>query len=255
MKIICFILLILLYASVTFGAGFANSENFLILVPSVPDYTTGQQIAENTLNIAEKHRRQIALEWLGKELEPKDGRTTINISYHKGPERALTWAIDDSRRKLHGIYIRTIIDRSNIVIEEMLPHEIAHIVLATHFNHFEKLGRYSPWLEEGIASHYDDSERIQLRLNQIKIWKNSQQIPSLINILDLHNIRSNNIDQYAISVSLVDFLVHRKDKSTLLKFDKDGQKIGWSLSLQKYYNIKNINHLQKLWEKWVLNHG
>ncbi len=238
----------LLLVSSSLAAGFAHTKNFIVLAPASPDHATGQALAEETLTLAEQYRKQIAEEWFGAEIPLGEGRTTINVSFDPGRERALTWAKDDPRRTLHAVYVRTTQDRGMRGIDEMLPHEIAHIILATQFPHPKRL---PPWLEEGIASRYDDADRIEIRRRAVRRWSQTGTWPKLAQLLKPQSISARNIESYAAAASLVDFLITRGEKKTLFEFARDGQRHGWNRSLQKHYHIEIADQLQVQWKNWV----
>lgn len=234
--------------SPVWAAGFVYSPNFLVFTPAEPSQEQADVLAKDVLELAEQYRKEIAEEWLGEEIPPGVGRTTINVSYDSGRERALTWAKDHPDRKLHCVYVRTTLERSNQAIDEMLPHEMAHVVLATRFPYPNRL---PSWVEEGIASRYDDDQRIGIRRSTVRWWLQTGNWPDLGELLGNNNLSADDAASYSAAASLVDFLLTRGDKAKLFAFAQDGAKGDWDAALQKHYTITDASQLQKTWRAWV----
>lgn len=226
--------ILLLLTTPTYAAGHAFNENFSVLVEANPSQEAAQQIAEQVLERADVLRKQIALEWLGSEIPEGIGRTSITLHYQPGAEGALTWAKDHSDRTLHAVYIRTTPERVQRAIDEMLPHEIAHVVLATRYPHPNRL---PTWIEEGIASRYDDDDRIALRRETVNWWKQTGNWPQLSDLLGARSLQSSDTEAYAAASVLVDFIVSKHGKRSLFSQE-------WTEAT-----------LQGYWQQWVLREG
>src|SRR5207249_7817833 len=135
------------------GAGFVHSPSFIVCTPAIPSQEAADVFAQTVLDKAEALRKQIAVEWLGEELPPSIGQVLLNVSYANEPDRGLTWAKDHPDRKFHALLIVT---APGEMPAGLLAHEITHCVLATRYPHPHRL---PAWLEEGIASQYDDGDR------------------------------------------------------------------------------------------------
>ena len=105
------------------------------------------------LKQAEAFRREFSEKWLGHELPKGAGESVIYVAFTPNEDRGLTWAKDHPNRTLHNVYLRTSPENA---VGSTLRDEIAHTVLATKFPHPNRL---PSWLEEGIASQYDDEAR------------------------------------------------------------------------------------------------
>ncbi len=161
-------------------------------------------------------------------------------------DAGLTWAKDDPRRHYHTLYLTTSPERA---LGGTLAHEMAHVVLATRFPHPHRL---PAWLDEGIASRYDDSDRQELRQQQIAWIIQTRNWPQLDSLLNASSIASRDKQAYAVASSLVNFLLERNsDKQTLLAFGQHGNQAGWDAALQKYYGIHDVSQLQSQWQRWL----
>ena len=88
------------------AAGFAMSDNFTVLTPDWPSADEAKDYAQEVLASAEQWRSVIAQEWLGKELPPGVGQTTVNVSHSATRDAGLTWAKDDCATSLpHALHV------------------------------------------------------------------------------------------------------------------------------------------------------
>ena len=241
---ILFLLVLLVPHTRLHAAGFAMSDNFTVLTPDWPSADEATRYAEEVLKNAEQWRSVIAQEWLGQKLPPGVGQTTVNVSINTQRDAGLTWAKDDPRRRYHTLYMSTSPERA---LGGTLAHEMAHVVLATRFPHPHRL---PAWVEEGIASRYDDSDRQDARQQQIAWILQTQNWPALDGLLTAPNIAARDKQAYAVAASLIDFLLARNaDKQVLLEFGQQGNKAGWDAALQKFYGIRDVNQLQAEWQR------
>lgn len=229
----------------TFAAGFAHNENFTVFTPAEPSQEEGQALAQKVLLAAEQYRREIALNVLQEELPPSVGRTIINISFSEGKDSGLTWAMDHADRRYHNVYLTT---SPQLALGNTLAHEIVHVVLATRFSHPRRL---PPWVEEGIAGQYDDSDRVATRERIVRWFTNSGNWPRLAVVLDSASIDASDQATYATATSITNYLLSKADTDTLLQFARSGQESGWDAAVKQYYGIATVSELQTAWQKWA----
>jgi hypothetical protein len=245
MRLLFRTLLVLAFASRVDAAGFAMSDNFTIFTPAYPTQQDAEAYAHEVLQSAETWRSEIAKQWLGEELPPGVGQTTVNVSFSEEQDSGLTWAKDNPRRKYHTLYLTTTPDRA---LGSTLAHEMVHVVLATRFPHPQRL---AAWIEEGIASSYDDGPR-QATRQRILAWiVKTENWPDVAELLISPNMASRDKTAYATASSLTAFLLSRGDKLTLLEFGQYANKAGWDAALSKYYRIRSTADLQRSWQQWV----
>ncbi len=245
--LLCWFLLIVFVPSVCLhAAGFAMNDNFTVLTSDWPSAGEAKGYAEEVLRNAEHWRDVIAQEWLGQKLPPGVGQTTVNVSVNPDRDAGLTWAKDNPRRQYHSLYMTTSAERA---LGGTLAHEMAHVVLATRYPHPNRL---PAWIEEGIASRYDDEDRQEMRQQQIAWLRQTGNWPPLDSLLTATNIAAHDKQSYAVAASLIDFLLSRNDdKQTLLEFGQHGNKAGWDAALQKYYGFRDVTRLQSHWQQWL----
>ena len=227
--------------SVASAGALESSDNFIVLVAD----DTEPGFAQQVLDRAEEYRQDIAIEWLGEALPPSVGRAIVNVKLAMETDKGLTWAIDDPRRTHHAVYLTT---SSENALGKTLQHEMAHVVFATQFPYPNRL---PPWLEEGIASRYDDDERQGTR-DQILGWTaRTGNWPDLLRVLESSTISTNDQLSYAVASSLVDYLLTQGEKENLFRFAVSGQRIGWDRALNRNYAFENVDQLRSAWQDWV----
>ena len=237
--------LAILAPSLTYAAGFARSDNFLIYSPAAESAEAAQRYANAVLNEAEKFRKEFAEQWLGHELPERAGRSIIYVDFSTTEDRGLTWAKDIPARRFHNVWLTTSPDRA---VGSTLHHEIAHTVLATQYPHPNRL---PPWAEEGIACRFDDDVRQAGRDQQFRFWAHSGHGPNLAVLMEMPDLKSLDETAYAAATSLVSYLLTRGDERELVRFAEDGQRTGWDAALRSHYGIQSREDLQTDWQAWL----
>lgn len=241
------VVLLLTLTAQLHAAGFAKSDNFQILTPDLSSRRETDQYAAEVLRHAELWRSEIAREWLGRELPQGVGHTIINVSFSVDRDAGLTWAKDDPRRRSHVLYLST---APELAIGATLAHEMAHVVLATRFPHPHRL---PAWLEEGIASRYDDEARRQERVNLLTWLLETRNWPRIEDVLNASNIAASDRQSYLVAASLTNFFLERNnDKHKLFEFAHSGCEYGWDVALSRHYAIADVDQLQRLWQRWLV---
>jgi hypothetical protein len=231
--------------SVSFGAGFVHNENFVVLTEATISQQATQDYAQSVLKKAEEYRKQIAIEWFGEELPPGIGRSTINVRYTSDQDSGLTWAADNPERKLHTIYLQTRADSAEI---STLAHEMAHVVMATMYPHPNRL---PAWVEEGIASQYDNAARKKARNSALRFFAKQENWPQIDGVLTAHNISAEDTRAYTVAVSLTEMLLKAGGKRTFLEFGRAAGRDGVEKALARYYQVRSLTDLQTRWQSWV----
>jgi hypothetical protein len=233
------------FPSVLSAAGFAHNENFIIYTPTQSSRAAEQQFADLVLERAIAFRQAFAKQWFGEELPGGAGRSVIHIDFSTTDDRGLTWAKDHPGRTLHNVFLVTSPENAT---GSTLRHELAHTVLATRFSHPNRL---PAWLEEGIASRYDDETRKSQREQMVRVWVRTGRSANCAQLLMESDIKSLDETSYVASTSLVSFLLTRGDERTLLEFGALGQHSGWDAALESHYQIRNVRELQAQWQAWL----
>ena len=219
------------------AAEMAHSENFIVLAPD-------PSAAEEVLARAEQYRKEIAVEWLGQELPPSVGRTTINVEFVDGEDRALTWPAEGPSRKYHKMWLTSSRDRA---AGSTLRHEIAHVVLHTRYPDM-----LPAWADEGIASLYDDPRRQETRRGILAWYAQTGNWPGLREVLQSKQIPADDQASYSVAASLAEYLLSRAGKHVLLAFAVAGNdRQDWDAALAQHYGISSVADLERQWRTWA----
>jgi hypothetical protein len=211
----------------------AAGENFVV-------FARDQATAEAVRTAANRHRSQIARDWLSRPIPDGIGRATINVRIDDSKDEGFTWPIDDPRRSFHKVWLTTSQERA---LGTTLKHEIAHTVLATRYPDLPE------WAEEGVASTYDDADRQQLCRQKLAWYHETGQWPSLEQLLSREVITATDTASYAVSASLVRYLLTRGDRAILLTFAATA-KGDWDAALRRHYGVQSVGDLQREWQAW-----
>jgi hypothetical protein len=215
----------------------AIGTNFTVLAPN-------QALAEAVVKKAEAFRKQSALEWLGKELPDRDGRSLITVDIAPEKDEGLTWPIDSPERTLHQVWLTTSAERAT---GTTLHHEVVHTVLES----YSYPGSLPAWASEGIASQADDAKRKEDRRQLLARWSKAEQWPSLRALLEAPRIGHDNLASYTLASSLTEFLAARGGKTRVVEFASRGQKRGWDQALSDFYGLHDVDELQTAWQDFA----
>ena len=133
------------------------------------------------------------------------------------------------------------------IVNDGLPHEICHVLLAHHF------GRVLPrWADEGAAVLSADSAEKTSHENTLRIiLKDPGRFIPLQQLLGLSELPADAAALYAEGYSLTRFLVESRNRAFFLKFVADGMRVGWDQAVLRHYGHKNVVELEQAWRVWV----
>jgi hypothetical protein len=220
------------------GAGFAQNESLIVFAPD-------QALAETVLAKANLLREQIAEEWFGEELPSASGRALVHVELADAEQSGLTWVKDpaDPKQKLHRVWVTAPRERA---LGSMLAHEMTHVVFATRFP-----DRLPVWIEEGIASLHDDPGRAARRRRALERYAETGNWPSLSSVLEASRAAATDDSLYSTAPSMVEYLLTRNDKPTLVRLAAAAKQKGWDAAFQEYYGFRNVADFQTAWQTWA----
>jgi tetratricopeptide (TPR) repeat protein len=130
-----------------------------------------------------------------------------------------------------------------------LPHEATHVVLGGQFGD-KPVPR---WADEGMAVLTEPRQRIEMHLRNLPMHQQSRQ---LLHVRDLMRLDDYPDPQliggfYAKSVSLVDFLSHKREPRVFAQFVKEGMYKGYEGALKKYYGYNSFDELENDWNTYA----
>lgn len=223
------------------GAPGARSQNFVVTAPT-------RELAAEICQAAEAQRRDLAVEWLGRELPPWRQPIPVWAEVHPdlGAGGATSFRFDrgmpfDWSMKVQGTRER--------VLDSVLPHEISHAVFATHFG--APLPR---WADEGACTTVEhDSERKKHEGYLIRFLHTDRGIP-FNTMFALKQYPRDMLPLYAQGYSVARYLIGQGGKRKFIEFVGDGMRSGdWTAAVNKFYQFENLSALQVIWLEWVRN--
>lgn len=208
--------------------------------------TADPRLAQQFAEAAESYRKTLALSWLGEELpnwnQPCPMKVMVGPTLGAGG--ATTFTFD--RGEVFG-WNMSIQGSAERVLDSVLPHEITHMVFASHFR--RPLPR---WADEGGATSVEHfSERNKQRAMLDQFLRTGRGI-SFSQMFAMTEYPKDVLPLYAEGYSTAEFLIQKSGRRTYIAFLDDGLKDNnWSAALQKHYNIQTLGELQKNWLAWV----
>ena len=221
------------------GASY-RTQNFLVSAET-------PQVAEEIGQAAERHRRQLAIDWLGRELapwtEPCPVRVTVNEQV--APRGETSYIFDHGHPRAWQVYVQ---GSRSAIARSVLPHEVTHTLLATYFG--QPLPR---WAEEGMCVAVEHADE-QHDLADLAVGTlNPGQVLGIAALFTQREYPRDVLPLYAQGYSFVRFLLaHRGGKPRLVRFLGDGlHGHDWSESARQHYGYATLNELQQAWLAWA----
>lgn len=217
------------------------SKNFIIENAPTP------QLAKEFSEAAEKHRRELAVLWFGKEMPNWAAPCPISVrvgDYGATGEMSFIPAngeVYDWSMKVQGTGER--------IVDSVLPHEISHMIFASAFR--QKCPR---WIDEGAATSLEhESEKSNYKRMLLKFVdpRVARTIP-FNRMVEVEEYPEDFWPLYAQGNSVVEFLIAQRGHRELTRFlgtwfkDKD-----WNAALRKHYGYENLGDLQLVWVNWI----
>jgi hypothetical protein len=216
-----------------------RSTNFLVSAPSAA-------LAEEICRAAEQYRRDLALEWLGRELPPWASPCPIraDVSPQLGAGGATSFVF---QRGVPTQWTMQIQGSRERILDSVLPHEITHTIFATHF------GRPLPrWADEGACTTVEHpSERARQDRFLIEFLTNERGIP-FNRMFAMKEYPRDILPLYSQGYSLARFLIQQGGKQKFVQYVGEGmQTNNWTAATQKFYGFRSLSDLQVTWLEWV----
>lgn len=216
-----------------------RSANFIIRNPD-------PQFARQMGEAAESYRKQLAVLWLGKEL-PNWSRpcpVTVQDGPGLGAGGQTTFIFD--RGEVYGWEMAIQGSRERL-LDSVLPHEITHMILASHFR--RPLPR---WADEGAATSVEHiSEREKHRRMLIRFLQGRRGIP-FNRMFAMEEYPRDIMPLYAQGFALADYLIQEGGHWRFVQFLETGLNDGdWHAAVRKHYRYEELGDLQKQWVAWV----
>ncbi|MDR3234301.1 MAG: hypothetical protein LBT46_11675 [Planctomycetaceae bacterium] len=250
----CFIVTLFVFARIAEGQTFTyETDNFIIV--DAPDALTAKQCGD----AAEKYRRDLSLLWLGKTLPDWSAKcpVKVRVGSNLGAGGATTFVFDKGEVYDWDMDIQGSKER---ILDSVLPHEITHIVFATHFR------RPIPrWLDEGAAASVENitEKKNYQRLLLTFLQSRHPQCLPFNQLVAVKEYPDDPMPFYAQGFSIVEYLLTQGEQvgieqtghtphRRLVQFMETVMNTGdWQPALQEHYHIDSLGTLQTRWVAWV----
>jgi len=221
-----------------FAAGY-KTTNFVVSAPT-------PQLAKEIGDAAEVYRRQLALEWIGKEMPSWSKPCPINarVAPNLGAGGATSFVFDrgevfDWKMNIQGSRER--------ILDSVLPHEITHTIFASHFR--QPLPR---WADEGACTTVEHRSEIAKQERMlIDFLKHQRGIP-FNQMFAMKDYPSDVMPLYSQGHSVAQWLIESGGRREFLNFLADGmQDDNWQRAVHQHYGFENLVAMQTSWLGWV----
>lgn len=220
------------------GAGY-RTQNFIVSAHS-------PQLAQQVAVDAERMRRDLAIEWLGRELPPWREICPIHVEAgsHLGAGGATSFSFMQGEP---GGWTMSIQGSAERILDSVLPHEVMHTVFATHF------GCPLPrWADEGACTtveHFSERRKQDKLLEQFLTTGHGIPFNALFAMRDYPQ---DIMPLYSEGYSLARYLLAQGDKRKFVRYIGDGLKTNnWTKVTESHYGYRSLSELQLSWLDWV----
>jgi hypothetical protein len=238
---------ILAGAILSLGAGY-RTQNFIVDAPT-------PQLAEEFGRAAEAFRKDLAVEWLGRELPPwrEPCPITATVGPNIGAGGATTFMFDQDASGQGQVFgwRMTVQGSRERILDSVLPHEVTHTIFASHFR--RALPR---WADEGGSTTVEHvSERAKQHAMLITFLKTSRGIP-FDRMFAMKEYPRDIMPLYAQGYATARFLISQGGKREFVKFIGSGfEREDWTGAVRKHYGYENLAELQTAWLGWIREGG
>ncbi len=225
----------------------------MALSPNFRVYARSAQLANEVARSAEANRKQLAIHWLGTELP--NWPEPCPVAVHDGPT---TPASGETKYTLVGggvaNFQMSVSGTPERIIDSVLPHEITHTVMASHFS---ALGKPVPrWADEGACTTVEHlSERSKHDVMLVRFLGEGRGIP-FATLFTLKDYPHDMMPLYAQGYSLSCFLISQGGPRRFIQFLERGMKSdNWVAATDEFYQYPQLGKLQSAWNRWVSDGG
>ncbi len=215
----------------------ARSKNFLVHAPN-------QALAEAVARDAERFRNELAEYWLGGRLP--DWPTPCPIEVVAGPRLAAQGVTTYTRSPV-GNFQMEVVGTPERILDSVLPHEVTHTVLATHF------GRPLPrWADEGICTTVEHSAERNKHEAKLREFLSTRRGIAMNRLFLMTEYPADMLPMYAQGYSVCRFLIEQSGPRRFIKFLEDYMRSpSWTANVREHYGYESLEELQQQWLGWV----
>ncbi len=216
-----------------------RTPNFII---ETADPNFAQQLAQ----AAEKYRHDLAVSWLGKAMPnwSQPCVMTVEAGPHLGAGGATTFVFDHGevfgwRMSIQGSQER--------LLDSVLPHEITHMVFASHFR--QPLPR---WADEGGATSVEHFSEKNKHRTMLQTFLRTGRGIAFSDMFAMTEYPKDIMPLYAQGYALAEYLIQSGGRPKFVEFLGEGLETdNWATAVQHQYGLTDLSVLQDTWLAWV----
>lgn len=228
-----------LAALACFGGASYRTPNFVV-------QTADPQLAEQIAKTAEQFRRDLATAWLGQPMPDwsQPCMMVVQVGPNLGAGGATTFLFD--RGEVYG-WRMNIQGSAQRVLDSVLPHEITHMVFASHFR-----CPVPRWADEGGATSVEHpSERTKHHRMLVQFLQTGRGI-AFNQMYAMTEYPADVMPLYAQGFALAEFLIMQGGRQKYLEYVGEGIRTQhWSAATKRHYGYGDLGVLQNAWLAWV----
>ena len=219
------------------SAASVRGTNFLVTAQD-------PQLAQQVLQSAEVYRRELALEWLGRELPPWSQPCPITVRVGGGAGGQTSFAFHQG---VPFNWTMEIFGPRERILDSVLPHEILHTIFASHY------GCPLPrWADEGACTTVEHTSEKDKNTHLLYRFLKSDRGIAFNQMFAMKEYPSDILPLYAQGYSLARFLIAQGGKQKFVQYVGEGMQTGnWTQTTSKYYGHPSLSSLQVSWLDWV----
>ncbi len=229
---------LMLAAFISLGADY-RTPNFLVSARS-------PQFAKQVGDLAEQYRRELAIEWLGRELPRWQDIVpiTVDAAPSLGAGGATSFMFDRGRAFGWKMSVQGSQER---ILDSVLPHEVTHTIFATHFG-----GPLPRWADEGACTTVEHpSERAKQQKLLLEFLATNRGIP-FNRMFEMTEYPHDILPLYSQGHSLAQYLLNQGGKHKFIEFVGRGMNTNnWDQTVMDFYGYRDLSDLQLTWIEWV----
>lgn len=208
--------------------------------------TADPRFAVQMAEAAEYYRRELALQWLGRELPdwPTPCPMTVQVGPQLGAGGATRFVFD--RGEVFG-WRMNIQGSAERLLDSVLPHEITHMILASHFR------RPVPrWADEGAATSVESAAERQKHRQMLYQFLHSGRGIAFGRMFAMREYPTDILPLYAQGHSVAEYLIELRGRRQFIEFVGEGMKTeNWPAAVERHYGARTLGDLQNQWLAWV----
>jgi hypothetical protein len=220
------------------GAGY-RTPNFIV-------EASNEGLAQRVGLAAEKYRRELAVLWVGEEFPDWSEPCPIKVEVapHLGAGGETSFVFD--RGHVFGWKMR-VQGSEQRVLDSVLPHEVTHTILATHFR--QPLPR---WADEGACTTVEHASERNKQQNLLIRFLQTNKGIAFNQMFAMKEYPPDMLPLYAQGYSLARYLIEQGGRRKFIAFVGEGLKReSWTSAIKAHYGYDSLARLQNSWLEWV----